>query len=118
MLIAAFQIENSASPSFFWKAVYAGFNSGSDSQTANQLVPESNHTSRMSVSLRNSVPPQCAQLRACGQQRIDGVVCQASMPSRSISPTISRFSAASMIGWLHCFAQKDGDGHAPDASGG
>ncbi len=74
--------------------------SGSDSQTANQLVPESNQTSRMSVSLRKAVPPQCAHFVPAGSRSAMGVVCQASAPSRSKRSTILRLSAASMMGWL------------------
>ena len=89
--------------------------SGSDSQTANQLVPESNQTSRMSVSLRKVVPPQCAHVVPAGSRSAMGVVCQASTPSRSKRSTILRFESGVDDGLVAAFAQEDGDGHAPDA---
>ena len=59
----------------------------------------------MSVSLRNSLPPQCAQVAPAGSSASTSVVCQASTPSRSNRSTIVRFSAGSMIGWLQ-FSQR------------
>ncbi len=76
MLVAAFEVEDLCFISVL-KCLIGRFRSGSDSQTANQLVPESNQTSRMSVSLRNVVPPQCAHFAPAASSVGDsrGVPC-------------------------------------------
>ena len=70
ILIAAFEIQIGWRPS-----------PGSASSTACQLDPESNQTSRMSVSRRKAVPPQLAQCAPLGQHASAAAVCHASTPS-------------------------------------
>ncbi len=89
--------------------------SGSDSQTANQLVPESNQTSRMSVSLRKVVPPQWAHFVDGRKQVGDGrgvpgfgAFAVEEVDDLAIERGVDDRLAAG-------FAQEDGDGHAPDA---
>src|ERR1700688_1673204 len=65
--------------------------SGSRSSTACQLAPDSNHTSRMSISLRNSLPPQLAQVVPFGSSSATSRVYHASAPSLRNSSTTLLF---------------------------
>ena len=121
VLVAALEIEalRGCRLSPFGRAHKLGVRSGSDSQTANQLVPESNQTSRMSVSLRKSWPDGRtvrARLRPCPSATcIDrrgvpgfGAFALEEIDDLAVERGIEDRLTASL-------AQEDGDGHAPDA---
>src|SRR6185437_7291555 len=68
--------------------------SGSCSSTASQEAPDSNHTSRMSISLRKSLPLQLGQVMFFGRRSATSRLYQASAPSLSKSLTMDLLMAA------------------------
>src|SRR5580698_5904906 len=69
--------------------------------TACQLAPESNQTSRMSISLRKSELPQLAHFVPDGRSCSASCVCHALMPSFSNSDTMLWLTAAFLSGVWH-----------------
>ena len=107
VLVAAFGVEVGGEAEF-----------GFCSRTACQLAPDSNQTSRMSISLRNSLWPQaCTSFRRAGAYAASWMY-QASAPSFLKSSTMLRVDGCVVERLVAFFAEEDGDGHAPDALAG
>ena len=88
---------------------------GSWPSTAAWLEPDSNHTSMMSISLRNFVLPHFAHFVPAGRISSAGCLYQASAPSRANrldDELVDRWIVQELVA---AFALEHRDGHAPDA---
>src|SRR5581483_6389682 len=91
-------------PSVYMSA--GNLSSGSCSSTASQEAPDSNQTSRMSISLRKSLLPQLAQEVFFGRRSATSCLYQASAPSFSKSATMDLLILESLSGSWQALQRK------------